>query len=141
MTTTIVSVTLDRDMIFEDEFNYSIVDASTVRTLGGGLIVQEFQGTEKGRRITLVSTDSQGLQKKSTVAALRALSDVSNATYQLSIASNSKTFSRTVRFVNEESGGPVQFTPFQVRDGLHSDDIWYRGTIHLMVTENTGTFA
>jgi len=106
MTTTIGSVTLDRDMIFEDEFNYSIVDASTVRTLGGGLIVQEFQGTEKGRRITLVSTDSQGLQKKSTVAALRALSDVSNATYQLSIASNSKTFSRTVRFVNEESGGP-----------------------------------
>jgi len=141
MTTTIGSVTLDRDMIFEDEFNYSKVFASAVPTLGGGLIVQEFQGTEKGRRVTLVSTESQGLQKKSTVEALRALSDVADATYQLSIASNSKTFSRTVRFVNEESGGPVQFTPIQVRDGLHGDDIYYKGTIHLMIVDNTGTFA
>ena len=133
MTTTIGSVTLDRDMIFENEYEYSKVFSSATRTLGGGLIVQEFQGVEKGRAIKLASTESQGLQKKSTVDALRALSDVSNSTYTLTISSNSKTFTRTVRFVNEESGGPVQFQPFHVRDGLHSDTIWYKGSIFLMV--------
>ena len=63
MTTTIGSVTLDRDMIFDDEFNYSIVDASATRTLGGGLIVQEFQGTEKAEELRWCQLTVKGFKK------------------------------------------------------------------------------
>jgi hypothetical protein len=133
MTTTIGGIQLDRDMIFSNEYNYAMVRAEVTPTLGGGLVVQEFQATEKGRYINLVSTDSQGMQKKSTVDALKQLSHIAGQTFPLVISSNGKTFTKTVRFSNEVQGGAVQFSPFQDRQGLHSDDIWYKGTIYLMV--------
>jgi len=133
MTTTIAGITLDRDMIFENEFNHSQVRAEVVPTLGGGVVIQEFQAFERGRLITLVSTDSQGMQKKSTVQSLKDLSQIANQTFPLSISSNGKTFEKTVRFVNEIQGGAVQFSPFQDRQGLHSDTIYYKGVINLMV--------
>jgi len=133
MTTTIAGITLDRDMIFDNEYNYSMVRADVTPTLGGGIIVQEFQAYEKGRYINLVSSDSQGMQKKSTVDALKQASLIAGQTFPLEIVSNGKTFIRTVRFSNEVQGGAVQFSPFQDRQGLHSDDIWYKGTIYLMV--------
>ncbi len=133
MTTIIGSVTLDRDMVFENEYLYSKVFVSTARTLGGGLIVQEFPASEKGRMIILSSTESQGFQSKSTVDSLMALAEQVGATYPLIILSNSKTFSKTVRFVNEESNGPVQFEPIQVIDGLSPDTMLYKGKIYLMV--------
>lgn len=133
MTTTIAGIQLDRDMIFDNEYNYSMVRAEVTPTLGGGLVVQEFQATEKGRYINLVSTDSQGMQKKSTVDALKQASLIAGQTFPLEITSNGKTFTKTVRFSNEVQGGAVQFSPFQDRQGLHSDDIWYKGTIYLMV--------
>jgi len=134
MSTTIGSVTLDRDMIFSDEFDYRMVNAEVTNTLGGGIVIQEFMGLEAGRSITLVSTESQGLQRKSTVNTLKDLADsgVGN-TYTLTISSNSQTFTKTVRFRHEVEGGPVQFQPIQVRDGLHGSDIYYKGTIYLMV--------
>jgi hypothetical protein len=133
MTTTIGGITLDRDMIFDNEYNFSQIRAEVTQTLAGGLIIQEFQATEKGRYINLVSTDSQGMQKKSTVDALKTLSSIANQTFPLEISSNGKTFTRTVRFSNEVQGGAVQFSPFQDRQGIHSDDIYYKGTIYLMV--------
>jgi hypothetical protein len=133
MTTTIGGITLDRDMIFEDEFKHSLIRAESTPTLGGGIVIQEFQAVEKGRLITLISTESQGMQKKSTVQLLKDLSNVINATYPLVINSNGKTLTKTVRFVNEVQGGAVQFTPFQDRQGLHSDTIYYKGVISLMV--------
>lgn len=133
MTTTIGGITLDRDMIFDNEYNYSMVRAEVTPTLGGGIIVQECQALEKGRYINLVSSDSQGMQKKSTVDALKNLSLIAGQTFPLEISSNGKTFTKTVRFSNEVQGGAVQFSPFQDRQGLHSDDIWYKGTIYLMV--------
>ena len=134
MTTKIGGITLDRDMIFEDEFKTSLVRAEATPTLGGGMVIQEFQiPIEKGRLITLVSTDSQGMQKKSTVQLLKDLSQTANATYPLEIKSNGKTVTKTVRFANEVQGGAVQFSAFQDRQGLHSDDIYYKGTIYLMV--------
>jgi putative alpha-1,2-mannosidase len=133
MTTTIAGIILDRDMIFENEFNHSQIRVEVTPTLGGGVVIQEFQATEKGRLITLVSTESQGMQKKSTVQSLKDLSQIANQTYPLVISSNSKTFTKTVRFSNEVQGGAVQFSPFQDRQGLHSDDIWYKGTIYMMV--------
>ena len=92
-----------------------------------------FEAIEKGRLITLVSTDSQGMQKKSTVQLLKDLSQIANCTYPLVISSNGKTFTKTVRFANEVQGGAVQFSPFQDRQGLHSDIIYYKGSIYLMV--------
>ena len=133
MTTTIGGITLDRDMIFDNEYNYSMFRAEVTPTLGGGIVVQEFQALEKGRYINLVSSDSQGMQKKSTVDALKNLSLIAGQTFPLEISSNGKTFTKTVRFSNEVQGGAVQFSPFQDRQGLHSDDIWYKGTIYLMV--------
>ena len=133
MTTTIAGITLDRDMVFENEFNHSQVRAEVTPTLGGGVVVQEFQALERGRSISLVSTDSQGMQKKSTIQALKDLSNIANQTFPLTVSSNGKIFTKTVRFSNEIQGGAVQFSPFQDRQGLHSDDIWYKGMIHLMV--------
>ena len=133
MTTTIGTVTLDRDMIFSNEYDYSLIKAEVTPTIGGGIVVQEFLVSESGRLIALVSTDSQGMQLKSTIDALMALSALPNQTHVLSIVSNNKTFSKTIRFVNETQGGAVQFVPFQVRDGIHSDDIWYKGSIFMMV--------
>lgn len=133
MTTTIGGIQLDRDMIFSNEYNYSLVSSEVTPTLGGGMVIQEFQLPEIGRYINLVSTDSQGMQKKSTVDQLKALSNIMGQTFPLVIQSNGKRFERTVRFSNEVQGGAVQFSPFQDRQGLHSDDIWYKGTIYLMV--------
>lgn len=132
MSTVIGTVTLDKDMVFSDEYDYSLINASVTDTIGGGVVVQEFDAVEKGRPVTLVSTETQGLQLKSTVDSLKALADSgANNTYTLTIISNALTFTKTVRFRNEL--GAVKAEPMQVRDGLHSDTIWYRVEIHLMV--------
>ena len=134
MSTVIGTVTLDRNMIFSDEYEYNMVNSEVADTTGGGIVVQEFMGLEKGRHITLVSTETQGLQLKSTIDALKALADSgAGNTYTLTITSNSQTFTKTVRFRHEVDGGPVQFQPMQVRDGLHDSTIFYKGVISLMV--------
>jgi len=133
MTTTIGSVTLDRDLIFENEYNYSLVIASVDATLGGGTVIQEAQRLERGRNITLVSTETQGLQLKSTVDDLKALADAgANNTYTLTISSNSQTFTKTVRF-RTELESPIEAEPFYPRDGLHGNTILYRVKLYLMV--------
>jgi hypothetical protein len=134
MSTTIGTVTLDRDMIFSDEYEYNMVASEVERTIGGGLMVQEYELLEKGRPITLIAEGSVGLQQKSTVDSLKDLADAGvYNTYTLTITSNSQTFTKTVRFRHEIDGGPVQFKPIQDRDGLHSDTVYYTGTIYLMV--------
>ncbi len=132
MSTVIGTCTLDRDLVFEDEYGYSLINASVEKTLGGGVSIQEFQAIEKGRPVTLVSTETQGLQSKSTVDDLKALADVSGATYTLTISSNSQTFTRTIRF-RTELGPPIEAQPFFQRDGLHSDNILYKVRLYLMV--------
>ena len=134
MSTTIGTVTLDKDMIFENEYSYNLISSEVTPTLGGGVVVQEFVALEAGRTITLVSTETQGLQLKSTVDDLKALSDSgAGNTYTLSIVSNGETFTKTVRFRNELDGGAVVFEPCQVRDGLHDNTVFYKGSIYLMV--------
>lgn len=133
MSTVIGTVSLDRDMIFSDEYNYSLINAEVTPTLGGGIVSQEFMGVEAGREITLVSTDTQGMQLKSTVDALKALSNSgAGNTYTLTITSNSQTFTKTVRFRNELTGGAVVFEPVQVRQGLHDGTVYFKGSIFLM---------
>ena len=67
MSTVIGTITLDNDLILDNEYEYSLINASVENTIGGGIVVQEFNKLEKGRNIVLRSTDSQGLQLKSTV--------------------------------------------------------------------------
>ena len=134
MSTVIGTITLDNDLILDNEYEYSLINASVENTIGGGIVVQEFNKLEKGRNIVLRSTDSQGLQLKSTVDDLKELSDAGiNNTYTLTISSNEQTFTKTVRFMTETSGGAVQAEPIEVRDGLHDDSIYYKVTIFLMV--------
>ncbi len=133
MTTEIGPVTLTRDMYWSDEFKYKLVNASVEDTLGGGINFQEFSALERGRLITLESTETQGLQLRSIVAALKAIADIAGATYTLTISSNNQTVTKTVRFRNELDGGPVVFEPIQPREGLHSNTVYYKGSIFLMV--------
>jgi len=134
MSTVIGTVTLDNDMVFDNEYDYNLINASVEDTIGGGLVVQEFDKLERGRNITLVSTATQGLQLKSTVDALKALADAGiNNTYTLTITSNNQTFTKTVRFRNELDGGAIKAEPMQVRDGLHSSTIYFMVEIYLMV--------
>jgi len=133
MSTIIGSVTLDRDLVFEDEYDYSLLNATVEDTLGGGLVLQEFEKLERGRNVTLVSTETQGLQTKAKVDELKALADAgANNTYTLTISSNSQSFTKTVRF-RTELGIPIEAAPFHPRDGLHSNDILYRIKLYLMV--------
>ena len=132
MSTVIGTCTLDRDLVFENEYDYSLINANVEKTLGGGVSIQEFQAIEKGRPITLVSTETQGLQTKSVVDELKALADVSGATDTLTISSNSQTFTKTVRF-RSELGIPLEAEPFHPRDGLHGDSILFRIKLYLMV--------
>ena len=133
MSTTIGSVVLDSDMIWNDEFHNTDIIAEATATIGGGVHIQEFTKPEKGRHITLQSTDGQGYQKKSTVEALRAIAASVGATYAFRITHNGLTFSATVRFRNEASEeGAVVFDMAHVCDGLQSDNFWYSGTIYLM---------
>ena len=135
MSTQIGSVTLDNDVPFIDEYSFAGVNASVEPTLGGGVIVQEFERLEVGRPITLESTESMGWQRKSTVDALKALADSGvNNTYTLTIVSG-QTFTKTVRFRHEVDGGPVQADPLQARPGYHEASVYYKVRIYLMVAE------
>lgn len=134
MSTTIGGITLTRDMVFEDEYSYPKVAAEITPTLGGGVCVQEFAILEKGRNVTLSSTETQGLQLKSVVDSLKTLADTgAGNTYALSIISNSQSFAKTIRFRQEIDGGAIQFEPIGPRDGLHDGSIYYKGSIYMMV--------
>ncbi len=134
MSTVIGSVTLTTDMVFTDEFAYSLVNAEVTPTLGGGVNVQEFPKLEKGRPITLETVEGLGYQLKTVVAALHALASVAGATYTLTITDYSaNVFTRTVRFRNEVDGGAVQMSPVQARENIPRDTMYYEGTIYLMV--------
>jgi hypothetical protein len=133
MSTVLGGITLDNDLVFTNEYEWSKIRSEVTPTLGGGVVVQEFEGIEKGREITLASTDNIGWQQKSTVDALKALADdgVYNS-FTLTITSG-QTLTKTVRFRHEVEGGPVQAQPLVERDGYHVATMWYKVTIFLMV--------
>ena len=137
MSTVIGSVTLDRDLIFEDEYKWNKINSEVTTTLGGGMIAQEFMktsGGQSGRLVTLTATDNMGWQTKSTVDDLLTLANANtNSEHTLTITTSGNTFTKTVRFRHEVSGGPVQFEPIISRDGYPSDTMYYKGTIYLMV--------
>lgn len=131
--TSIGSVTLDNDMVWENEFDFDPVQGNSVRTLGGGVAIQEYGLSEKGRLIRLASGDTIGFQKRSTVEALRALAAGVYDTFTLTIQTGATIVTKTVRFCHEADGGAVNFRPYVDRGGIHGADIYYSGTINLMV--------
>jgi len=134
MSTVLGGVTLTSDMYFADEYKYKTVNASVEKTIGGGIVIQEFQAVEAGRLITLESTENQGLQTKAVVDALMALASGPGYTYTLTIITpGSTTFTRTVRFRNEEEGGAVQFDHHISAGGIRKSTDYFKGTIYLMV--------
>ena len=135
MSVQIGSVPLDEDMVWLDEYIWSLAHAEVTPTLGGGLVWQEFTATEKGRPITLATESGYGYQLKSTVEALKALAQVVGATYSLTIIQpgGAASITKTVRFRHELDGGPIQFTPAPWREGYVPSTAWYKGQIFLMV--------
>lgn len=132
--TSIGTVTLDQDMIWENEFDFSPVRGYSEPTLGGGVVYQEYVQSEKGRLIVLTSSETIGFQKRSTVEALRTLAAEVYTTYTLTIQTGATTVTKTVRFCHEAGdGGAVNFQPFVHRGGIHGSDIYYKGKISLMV--------
>jgi len=133
MSTIIGGVTLDRDMVWIDEYLWKRRRGSFTPTIGGGGIAQDFAASESGRPITLESVNGQGSQTKATVDALAALEAVPGATYTLSIVHNSETLTKTVMFRPGEDEGAVQFSQKTPMDGLQKSSHWYAGRILLTV--------
>lgn len=134
MTTVLAGVTLDDDMHLQDEYKYSLVNSSVEKTIGGGIVVQEYQALEKGRKLTLTSLDTTGMLKKSTVDSLIAAAMVAGATFSLVISTTGGgSLTRTVRFRHEVEDGPIQMESAYPRSGLHNTAQWYKGSIYLMV--------
>lgn len=131
MTTSIGSVTLDRDMVWVDEFTYRGRDGSKTETIGGGAYVQSFPRLESGREITLESRNGQGAQTKATVAALKAL-ESTGGEFALAISHNALTLAKTVRFRADVSSA-VEFQMRAEMDGLQVSTAWYDGVIYLEV--------
>jgi len=131
--TSIGTVTLDQDMIWENEFAFSPVRGYSEPTLGGGVVYQEYVQSEKGRLIILTSSETIGFQKRSTVEALRALAAELYTSYTLTIQTGETTVTKTVRFCHEAGDGAVNFRPYVDRGGIHGSGIYYKGTINLMV--------
>jgi hypothetical protein len=83
-------VTLSPHMIWEDENDYSTVDQTAVRTLGGNVLVYAQQLT-KGLPITLVAVEDQGWLTKLQVQAVQALANAAGDTYGLTLGSQNFT--------------------------------------------------
>lgn len=118
-------VTLSPHMLWVDEVEYSDVEQSTLRTLGGDLRIYS-QSLTKGRPITLVASDDQGWLTRDQVDSVRALASAAGNIYTLVIGI--QTFS--VVFRHEE---PPAFAaqPLVFRVDAPSTD-YYTATIKLM---------
>ena len=106
---TLGGVSLNPDMVWVDEQEYSFVAQQVTRTLGGKLKIYS-QGLEKGRPISLEGQEDQGWLTRAQVESVRALSEIPGSQYTLTfIGTTTGSRSFTVMFRHEE--GP----PFTAR--------------------------
>lgn len=121
-------VTLDNDMVWEDEYGQAAQKYDVSRALDGTEIIQVSE-KPSGIPITLSGGDDFGWQSRATVIALKAL-EVSNAdaTFTLQIYGNSYT----VRFA-QESPPAIAFAPVKLfQPETDAFEFWYTGTVKLM---------
>lgn len=120
-------VTLDNDLIWADEFKFTLGAGVAERTIYGGMIVQTYSKIG-GRPMTLEGSADRGWQSRSTVLALQALAEFPGMVYTVELP-DLRTFQ--VMFRNEEE--PVlefdQVTPASAPGG----DFWYYGTVKLRI--------
>lgn len=118
-------VTLSPHMLWVDENDYSTVDQSAVRTLGGNVLVYA-QQLSKGIPITLRGVEDTGWLLKPQVVAVQALADAAGASYALTLGS--KSF--TVVFRHHE---PPAFEANALIPRVETTDSdYYTATIKLM---------
>lgn len=116
---------LNRNLIWEDRFQWTPIASSVERTVGGRNAIF-IQSLAKGRPITLTATNDQGWLTKAQVDILQALADAGAATYTLTI----DTFSFVVRFRFQDAP-PLEFQPLIPRNNHASTD-YFIGSIKLM---------
>jgi hypothetical protein len=120
-------VTLDKDLLWDDEFKFVPIVGKADRTIYGNMVVQSFALTG-GQPMTLVGNETTGWQKRSTVQALIALSLVPGAIYSVELP-DARSFQ--VMFRSEESPA-VEFQPITIVSAPGSD-FWYYGTVKLRI--------
>ena len=116
MAITIDGITLP-DLVMENEFSRSMVEARTARTLGGKMNIWE--QAVSGRNIDLAGGDDFGLITREVLQQLLDLSAAANAFYILSY----EGAVYTVRFRHED-GAPIEATPVVARPNQEDGD-WY----------------
>lgn len=121
------SVTLDKDMVWTDEFQFCAIAGTANYAIDGHLVVQTFPAPG-GRPMTLAGDLERGWQKRDTVLALQALAEVVGATYEVELPSGSKY---NVEFRVDEPPA-VSFQPIAAASDPDAD-FWYYGTVNLRV--------
>ena len=124
MAITLNGITLP-DLVMENEFSRSLVEARTARTLGGKMNIWE--QALSGRNFDLAGGDDFGLITREVLQQLLDLSAAANTFYTLSY----EGADFTVRFRHED-GAPIEATPVVARPN-QADGDWYKNVrIRLM---------
>jgi len=125
----IAGITLDHDLIWEDEYQYTPVTGSAERSIYGNLVVQTFS-LFGGQPLTLVGGSDFGWQKRSTIASLYALLALPSQHVSV-VMPDARVFTAIFR-VGE---APVMsFTPVTLASAPDAD-FWYYGTIKLTIID------
>lgn len=122
------TVTLDNDLVWEDEFKFSQGVGTAENTIYGNLVVQTFM-VGGYKPLTLVGTQNAGWQSRATVIALQALAnEYPEAAYVVELADGRSV---TAMFRNEEA--PVlEFDPIALATAPDTN-FWYYGTIKMRI--------
>jgi len=120
-------VTLDKDMIWSDEFQFTPTSGTAERAIDGHMIVQSFK-TVGGQPMTLVGSESFGWQKRSTVLALQALANTPETVLTITLP-DARTFSVMFRVEEEQV---MFFQPVTLASAPDAN-FWYYGTINLRI--------
>lgn len=124
-TVTLEGVSLNPNLVWDDEHAWSPVAQSVRPTLDGGLAV--FHATlAAGRPITLKSTQDTGWLTKTQVDAIAALADTPGGVFTLDI----RGVARQVMFRHQDAPA-FEAAPLIPRPNPASTD-WYLATLKLM---------
>lgn len=121
-----VTLSLNPDLAWADEFAWNPVEQTVERTLSGGLIVS-VAARVKGRPITLQSFDeSSGWVTKGDIETIRTFAATPGKTMTLTIGAAA----RTVVFRHEE-GAAIEAIPVVFYSDAASED-WYRVVLRFL---------
>lgn len=133
MITLVAGIQLDNNMIWTDEESWNPIISEVTTTVGGGRLRQAIvKPNEIGRQITLLSTDSTGWQRKTTVEALKNKCAENLDSFPLQFVYDElPTLTYNVMFRDDENA--VEFEPlFQIAGNI-PDYFWYIGSLKFEV--------